>query len=140
MQIHLPFTIGSRLLPALRIGDAFLSLERDDYATAYQSPEGRDIFRWYVDLPDGTEHSAADLKSGCQGCTVQEAFCSLLSFLDAAQESLAYQERHGRGEVNDDSNASLFPRPVVEWAHQHADEIGSLRLEIEESGIEFIDE
>jgi hypothetical protein len=106
-----PFEISSRLLPALRIGGAWISLE---YSALPGRGDGRIVYRYYIDLPDGYEHTANNLKSGCFGGTLQEGFQSLLAFLGSADEE-------------------LFPAKVVEWARQNEDEIGLLKCEIEET-------
>lgn len=126
MQLQSPFVIGPRLLPSLVIDDGTLSLE---YVRTDR--DGRDVYRWYVDIPAG-EFSAADIRSGCQGGSVQEMFRSLLSFLSAAGESLRYCEGQRR-EPDDDDNASMFPRPVTEWARYNSDELGMLAIEIDET-------
>jgi len=131
MILHPPFKIGSRLLPSLEVGGAWISLEHVGYSNS-----GRDVFRWYIDLADGTEYSAADLRSGCQGCTTQEAFGTLLAFLDAYAEAIAWKERTGR----DSENADIFPPGMRQWARENADELGMLRLEIEESGAVLMEE
>ena len=128
MLLHSPFKIGSRLLPCLTVGGAEISLKRDDYASAYTGG-GRDVFEWFIDLPDGQEFSAADLKSGMQGAELQEMFASLLSFLSACGEGLRYQESTGR----ESENADLFPAPVAQWAAAHSDELSMLQSEIEEA-------
>ena len=116
-SLRAPFFISARLLPALRVGGAVVSLE-----AAGTTSDWRDRFRYYIDLPDGSNY-AGSLKSGVGGCSLQEAFVSLLAFLGAAAESCDRQQRTGRpGE-----NAALCPQPVVEWASQHADEIGLLQ-------------
>lgn len=124
MKLHPPFIIGPRLLPALRIGDALVSIERDE-----ETRDNRDRFRYYIDLADDSEHSDSDLRSGVGGCTLTEAFRSLLSFLSAAAESFNYQERTGRkGE-----HVDLFPLAVVEWASMNSDALSMLSIELEES-------
>ena len=125
MTLKSPFEIGSRLLPALWVGDGWLSLERGGW-----TEDRRICYRWYVDIPAG-EFSGSDLRTGVGGIgdSYQEVFVSLLSFLSAAAESRAYRERTGREGENED----LFPPKVVEWAHQNSDEIGILECEIEET-------
>jgi hypothetical protein len=118
-----PFEISSRLLPALKIDGAYLSLE---YVKSYAS--GRMVFRWYLDLPDGKSYSEADLRSGIQGATYQQMFETLLGFLGAAADAYRY-EMGGR----ESENADLFPPAVMEWAYQNADELGYLEYEIGET-------
>lgn len=139
MKLHPPFLIGSRLLPCLTVGGATLSLERDDYASAYRSPDGRDVYRWTIDLPGGSGHSDNDLRSGCQGGSLQSMFGTLLGFLSAAGESLRYCEGQGR-EPDEDDNASLFPPAVTQWARENADELSMLACEIEETDTALIEE
>lgn len=127
MTLHAPFEISARLLPSLRIGEAWLSLK-----AAGVTDDHRVRFRWYFDLPDGTEFSEADLKSGVGGCGFQRAFADLLSFLGAAVESYQYEQRAGC-DADPDGNTGLFPLPVVQWAAQHSDEIDCLACEIEET-------
>jgi hypothetical protein len=129
MLLNKPFEISSRLLPALRIADATISLER-----AGRTSDGRDRFRYYIDTP-AFEHVGDDLNSGVGGCSTQEAFGSLLSFLGACGESVAYARRTGR----DSDNADLFPPEVAEWCDQNSDDISMLACELEESPELIID-
>ena len=129
MELLSPFEIGPRLLPALRIGGAWVYLERTRGAGEY----GKPTFLWTIDLPDGTEHFGDDL-CGWEG--LQGMFGSLLAFLGAAADRHGYQLASGR----ESENANLFPPAVAEWAYQHADEIDSLRVEIEEAGLQLIQE
>lgn len=89
MILHPPFEISARLMPAVQIGGATLSLTVSGRRTA----DGRDIYEAWIDLPDGTEHEITDLRSGCQGGKVQEGMSALLGFLSAAAESRLYRER-----------------------------------------------
>jgi hypothetical protein len=125
MQLKPPFMISSRLLPGLKVADGSLSLE-----ALRRNREGRIVYRWYADIPAG-EFSEKDLKSG-SGADVdyQNVFGDFLSFLSAAAESYAYGLRM-QGDFGE--NVDLFPRPVVEWAHKHSEEIDTLQLEIEDS-------
>lgn len=56
---------------------------------------------------------------------------NLLCFLGAAAESYRYRGCVYTGDPDD--NSSLFPKPVVEWAYQHSDEIGLLELNLTEN-------
>ncbi len=134
MQLHSPFSISSRLLPALVIGDGTLSLEY----SRKPGDDGRTRYNWILDIPAG-EFSGDDLQSGCGGGSLQEGFGSLLSSLDAAGESFRHRGLDWSA-INEDDNASAFPREVTEWAYQNCDEIGILRLEIEESETALIEE
>ncbi len=124
MILNPPFQISPRLLPALCIRSnhdqacAWISIEEWALTT-----DGRVRYRYYIDLPDGTEHS------GVGGGTLQEGMASLLSFLRACAESWRYKARDGgKGE-----NADLFPPAIAEWASQHIDELGLLQCELEQS-------
>jgi hypothetical protein len=128
--LHPPFIITPRLLPGVKIGKGFISLERD-----VTTNDNRDRFRWYVDI-DGKEYTDNDLKSGVGGCSFQEAFAALFSFLSAAAESYSYRQQTGTTGENED----LFPNSVVEWAYQHNSEIEILGCALEESKSELIEE
>ena len=126
MKLSSPFLISARLLPAIKIGESFVSLKHRGTTS-----EGRDVYIYYIDTPE-FEYEGDDLKTGCQGGQYQEAMKSLLSFLSAAAESYSYQmqtREWGEGE-----NADLFPPNVMEWAYQYSDEIQMLSLELEEGG------
>lgn len=131
MQLHKPFEITPRLLPGVRIGGAWVSLEHVGYTSS-----GRDRYRWYIDLADGTEFSEADLKSGCQGASTQAMFGTLLAFLRACADGRSYAARTGR----DSENSDLFPKAVGQWAEENSDEIASLQEVIEAEGAELIED
>lgn len=107
MLLNDPFFIGPRLLPALKVGDGTLGL-----ASASWNDERRLEFGFYLDTPD-FEYFDDNMKSGCGGCSMVEAFDGFLAFLEAAVESYNYEQWHAgaKGE-----NTDLFPRHVVEWA------------------------
>jgi hypothetical protein len=126
MKMSSPFLISARLLPAVKIGESFISLK-----SRGTNGEGRDCYIYYIDTPE-FKYEGDDLKTGCQGGDYQEAMESLLTFLSAAAESWARQMRSrewGEGE-----NADLFPPMVMEWAYQYREEIEMIALELEESG------
>ena len=127
MILHPPFQISSRLLPALKVGEAWIQLE---YSKARDlASGGRTQYRWTIDLPDGSEHTGHDLASGVGGGSLQQGFASLLSFLGACAESMAYKRRTGRG----GENCGLFPPAVAEWADMNSDEIAMMAIEVEET-------
>ncbi len=119
MTLTGPFSISSRLLPALTVGGATIQLER----LAQRSDDNRDVFKWTLDLP-GRKRPVigSDLRSGCGGCPLQEAFESLLSFLAAAASSYP-----------DGENADLFPKAVCEWVQGCSDELSMLQCELQET-------
>lgn len=121
MTLREPVRISSRLLPGVQVGGAWVQLEY-----AGETSEGRQRYKWTIDLPDGSEFSGSDLKSGCGGGSLQSGFESLLSFLGAAAESWRYRGAEGE-------NSDLFPQAVVEWAAQNSDEISLLQLEMSET-------
>ena len=122
IELQEPFFISSRLIPSVRVGETVIGI---DYAKI--CPDKRVQYRYYIDFPDGTEHVGEDLRSGCNGGSLKEGMESLLSFLSACGESS--NPRHG----GDGDNADLFPPRVAEWCYLNDDEIGSVRLWIEES-------
>jgi len=112
IEIHEPMIITARLLPGVRIEDAFISVE----PTGNRGEYGKPVWRWFIDLPDG-EFKGDDLAGWGDHKAMME---TLLAFLEAAAESYP-----------DGENADLFPAPVVAWAHQNSDEISILRMELE---------
>ena len=119
MILHPPFKISARLLPALQIGDAWLSWNN---------------FEFFLDRPGEPEHVIDDFRPGL-GAQPQECFAAILSFMDAAAESRQYRERTGM----DGENEDLFPPHIVDWIADNVNEIACLRLEIEESEKELIE-
>jgi hypothetical protein len=122
MKLTAPLIITARLMPGVRIGNAFISLD----CGGGSSPRGRTIYRAFIDLADGTEHEVTDLRSGCQGGSIQDGLSALLSFLTAAAESYQYRMRTGGTEPDPDGNEGLFPPAIVEWAAENADELSML--------------
>lgn len=121
MKLKQPVIITPRLLAGIKIDNAFVSI---DYAG--QTAEGRTRYRYHIDLEHGGEYSGTDLKSGCQGGTLQEGLESLLSFLGACAESYRYKGMNGE-------NSDLFPESIAQWASQNSDEIGMLQCELSET-------
>lgn len=115
MILHDPFKISARLLPALQIGEAWLSLE-DIHACATR--EGRDCAEFVLDLPDGREYHDRTVQSGVQGfSSVASAFEGFLSFLSHAVETRENPE-------------ALFPPHILEWARDNRSAIESAHLDI----------
>lgn len=120
MKLNEPFAISPRLLPGLRLGDAWLSL-----IDTKPSHDDRDATYFVLDFADGSTYDDCSMRSGCGGFKGQvEVFKGLLSFLLAAVESLEYEQRTGRpGE-----NTALFPRYIVEWALDNKSDIESAQM------------
>lgn len=127
-----PFVISPRLLPALKVGEAWVQLE---YSRRPGNEPGRVRYKWTIDL-GSQSWSDDDMSSGCQGGTLQEGFASLLSFLGAFAEGRSYSQRTGR----ESENGDLFPEGLAEWAYQNSDEISSLAFELEEAEEPLIEE
>lgn len=124
MTLKSPFIITPRLLPGVHIGKAFISIEYDGGTS-----DGRIRYRYHIDLPDGSEHTGNDLKSGVGSGNLQSGMESLLSFLAACGESYGFSKRTGR----EGENTDLFPPAVAEWAYQNSDELATLEIEIQET-------
>lgn len=122
MLLHSPVEITSRLLPGVRVGGASISIEYAGHR------EGRQVYRWFIDL-DGQEFTDDDLKSGAGGGSLQDGLESLLTFLAACGEAVAYSDRSG----HESENCDLFPREVAEWAAANRDELSVLAYELEET-------
>ncbi len=129
MELHAPIIITPRLLPGLRIGETFISI---DYS-ARPGDSGRVRYEYHIDGA-AFAHSADDLQSGASGGTLTDGLACLLSFLVACAESVNYADRTGR----ESENSDLFPPNVADWAAQNADEISILEFEMSEAESELI--
>lgn len=129
MKLHPPFVITSRLLPGLHIRDNG-QLSEISIEPVGETSSGIMRFRYYIDTPE-FNHEDSDLKSGWARCPIQEAMQSLLGFLTASVES--YRYNHCEYSDDPDSNCSLFPQNVVEWAYQNDMALRSLELELSET-------
>lgn len=123
MKLTSPVIITARLLPGVRIGDAFVSI------TFGKEREGRVQYLSYIDMADGKEYEITDHYSGVGGGSLQEGLSSLLSFLTAAAEAYSHKMRTGHASDNID----IFPVWITKWAYQHSDEIDMLAFELEET-------
>jgi hypothetical protein len=132
MTIHPPLCITSRLLPGVRIGDAWISIEYADWP----GEDGRQRYTWYIEngSQSGESYESDDLQSGAGGGTLQEGLESLLGFLGAFASAIAFREREGK----EAENADLFPADLAEWAVENADEITMLECELLENPGELI--
>jgi len=120
METYCPFIISSRLLPAVSVAGATISIEPTRNRDRYGKPE----WRWYVDLPGGREFDGAELYGWGDAGEMLE---TLLSFLGACGESVNYRDRYGRG----GDNAELFPPAVADWCGQNSDELAAAAFDCE---------
>lgn len=95
----------------VNVGDAILTVED----TAQNDREGRPIFSWRLETPDGFWEDE-DLRGPAAGRepTEEEMARTWCVFLSAALEG---------GE-----NADMFPAELLRWAHQWSNEIELLSL------------
>lgn len=129
MQLHEPFIIGPRLLPALRIGDAILSLEGMTEATVTGALRVRRMSPAFILDIGSEEHRIDDLQSGAGGFrSLVEPFETLLSFMSACAESIQYRARTGHG----GDNADMFPPPIAQWCADHASDIEAAQCELQD--------
>lgn len=126
LKLTQPVIITARLLPGLRIGDTFISIEYDGW-----SADNRQTYRYYIDFSASNDafhiiesHSKSDIHSGVGGGGLQEGLKTLLSFLSNAAEIYRHNGLEPRGDEG-------FPPAVCEWAYQNDDEIAALKMELE---------
>ncbi len=110
-EIRHPLIISSRLMAALKLGDAGTLHLHAEGRTA----EGRVQYLYVIEDGAGNVLEEDTSLSSGVGAEVDYlvAMCTLLGFLDAAGESSESSE-----------NSDLFGEPVMEWAREHSDEIG----------------
>ncbi len=125
LVLSAPVIITPRLLPGVRVGDAFISIERADDITR----DNRDVYRYYIDIPGAPEYSADDISSGVGGGSLQSGLSALVSFLSACGESVRYRDGgHGDGE-----NSDLFPGYIGEFCAANSDDLAMCSIELEEN-------
>src|SRR5580700_3133832 len=128
MKLQPPFCITPRLLPGLHISDgSFISIDYSKVA----GTENRIRFLWYANLADGQKFLGNDIQSGCgqHPPLLQAGMRSFVTFLVAAAGSWAYRDCDWTQVVEDD-NATMFPKPLVEWAGQYIEELCALEMEL----------
>ena len=119
MILEHPIQISSRLMPAVVVGDAWVSAEQ----TSSTDHRGAPNWSIYVDLADGTEH--VDTVSSWHDH--REVIACALSFLGACAESRDFTERTGI----ESEHADMFPETIGAWAQANDDELSMVRFEIE---------
>jgi hypothetical protein len=123
MKISEPCVITPRLLPGVRIGEAFLSIEYGEW-----TKDGRQGYVIYLNTPT-FEYTDDTLASGVGGGSLQNGLESCLAFLGVCGESVNYSRRIGRR----GDNADLFPNDVASWCADNEDELGMLQDELAET-------
>jgi hypothetical protein len=120
LTLENPLIIGSRLAPALKIGDATLSLDKKGFV---------------LDMADGSEHRIDGFRMGApiHGDTVDSrvrgAFEAMCGFLSACAESRSYGWRTYQDPMKGE-NSDLFSEVIGVWAEKYSDELGILAFEL----------
>lgn len=107
--MNCPIQISARLLPAVKIGDSWLSFE----------PVAK-VF--YLDTPDG-DYVLTGFRF--YGNTSIEALSTCLVFMMAAAEA---QNAVDAGRFSD--NAGIFSPDIMRWCQESASEIGCMQYEL----------
>lgn len=109
--LHDPFKISARLLPGLKIGDGWLSLECLWDARV----------RFHLDTPE-FEYTGDTLRCGALGWESHvEVFETMLSFMEAGAEATRYPGS---------DNADMFPSHVMQWLGDNASDVSEARTSI----------
>ena len=117
MTLEWPLIISARLLPAIKIGYDYLSIDFDDNSNSW---------RYYIDTKDGRELSGDGLRG--RFSDVREVFACLLDFMGACAESIRYSRHTGeKGE-----NSDLFSLEIADWIEDNQTRIEYLRLVLSE--------
>ena len=120
MKLERPLLISARLLPAIKIGTAWLSY---DY---------KDSGDFYLDV-DGKTHVITDFHPG-PSHTIVQCFDDILAFMGACAEGLDYELRTGQKSENGD----LFEADVAEWIYANRTAIEEMQCELmEEENVEM---
>ena len=109
-MMNCPIQISARLLPAVKIGDSWLSFE----------PVAK-VF--YLDTPDG-DYVLTGFRF--YGNTSIEALSTCLSFMMAAAEAQDAADAGRFSDYNDD----IFPLDIMRWCQKNASEFGWVQYEL----------
>lgn len=121
MQLSNPFFISCRLMAAVKIGDATISI---GYAKR-PGRESRTRYEWFFDCGE-IEETSDDLQSGnVRDAGIRSGMASLLNFMSACGESFRYAGKDG-------DNVDLFPESMWEWLSSNREELSMLAMEIDE--------
>jgi hypothetical protein len=119
LKISAPCLITPRLLPGVKIGNSWLSIEYGEW-----SHDNRKIYLIYIDTPEG--EYVTNIQSGVGGGSLQQGLESCLSFMGACAESMRYAGEEGE-------NSDLFCPEVAQWCLDNSDEIDMLQCELLET-------
>ena len=103
MILHAPFFISSRLLPALKVGDATLHLERTTWAGLCETAH------FILEVPGHEPYEDRRLHSAFGFGSRVDAFDDFLTFLAYSGETAEENE--------------MFPEWVRKWAEEHLEDI-----------------
>ena len=125
MDIKSPLCITSRLMAGHRFEDgSSISIDLSQRA----GDNGRIRYKYFVDA-DGKEYEADDLQSGLSKIGsqhgLQQGLESIVYFL-LTEGILIDEELNFDGTEKEDRDEDAFPIWVVEWAHEHLDELEEL--------------
>ena len=124
ITLNPPLIITSRLLPGVRVDDLQISIEPTGRSGKHNKPQ----WRYYLDFI-GDEHIESHVDDDLHGHgDHRKMLASLLSFMSACGEGIAYQERKGR----QSENADLFPPHIGQWCRLHTDELSLIGMELDE--------
>ena len=128
MILNSPLKISARLLPALKLADAWLSFDPSTclFYLDVAETEGR---------PTTKEHTITGFRPpACRYQNeeefVRESFDAILSFMSACAEGIGYELRTGRKSENGD----LFEADVAAWCYENRDAIDEASWELEYVG------
>lgn len=108
MILESPLCISARLMPAIKVGNAYISFDLDC------------LDRFHIDTPDWSEtvpgFRLPNIRFESDIEMAREAFSAFLSFAAAMRYS-------------DSDNRDLFQPIVREWLYEHEDEIAYMHFE-----------
>ena len=111
--MNCPIQISARLLPAVKIGDSWLSFE----------PVAK-VF--YLDTPDG-DYVLTGFRFP-ENTSIEETLSTCLAFMMAAAEAQDAADAGRFCDYNDD----IFPLDIMRWCQENASEIGCVQYELED--------
>ena len=131
IELFAPCVITSRLCAGLHVRDSAglceLSIERAPVMG--ERRDGKPVWRWHIDLPNGEHHTGDDLAGWGDERSMLGSLCAFLS-----NDGERYSAAMRQGQELDGDDYS-FGAVVAEWAYSCSDELGMLSMELEE-GVE----